>query len=149
MKTKIHENEKRQWVQYCHGHPSTQFAKICLENVNPHRFWSIGSHYPDLVNRLHAQTRLMCNFELSGGVPWLFGTNRASCGCCKNKVENITHFFFMCPSFPVDFDLLLSNLETKILKHSATDRTHIANYTNNLDRLHKCPAATRMTSSSL
>ena len=31
-------------------------------------------NYPDLVNRLHAKTRLMCNSGLKGGVPWLFGT---------------------------------------------------------------------------
>ena len=113
-----------------------QFAKICLENVYPFRFWSVAGQYPDLVNRLHAQTRLMCDFGLNGGVPWLLGTNGASCFICK--VGNITHFFFVCLNFRENFDLPWSNLETKNLNHSVTDGTPIANYINNLDRHHKC-----------
>ena len=66
-----------------------QFAKICLKNVDPQSFWSIASQYSNLVNCLHSQTRLMCDFGLNGGVPWLIGTNVASCFICKNEVESI------------------------------------------------------------
>ena len=72
MKTKAYENGRRQSAQYCHDHSSTQCAKICLQNVSI--LLQDARNYPDLVNRLHVQTRLMCNFGLNRGVPWLFGT---------------------------------------------------------------------------
>ena len=36
-------------------------------------FVHIASGRSDLVNSLHTQTRLKCDFGLNGGIPWLFG----------------------------------------------------------------------------
>ena len=130
IKTKIYENEKRQWFQYCHDHPRMQFAKICLENVSPHYFWSIARQYIDLINRLHAQATSMCNFGVNGGVSCLFGTNRASFFTCKNEVEKITRLLFLRPSYHENFENIWSNLETEILNNSATGETDISNYIN-------------------
>ena len=58
VEAKVCENDKRIWAQYCLDHPSFQLPKICLDNVNSHRFWSLAKDYPDLVSRLHTQTRL-------------------------------------------------------------------------------------------
>ena len=80
----------------------------------------------------------MCNMGLNGGVSWLLCTNVASCFSYKGKVEDITHFFFLCSNFRENFDLLWSNLKTKIFKHIVTEGTPIANNIDNLDRYHKC-----------
>ena len=101
VKAKVCENEERIWAQYCLDHPSFQLPKICLDNVNSHRLWSLAKDYPDLVSRLHTQTRLMCNFGLNAGVPWL--TSADSCFICKNETENVDDFFFACPDFRVNF----------------------------------------------
>ena len=74
-----------------------------------------------LVNRLHLQARSMCNFGLSEDVSWLFGTNGASFFACKNEVENIIRFLFLCPNCHEKFETVWSNLETEIFSHSATD----------------------------
>ena len=72
MKAEANENERRYSAQYCHDHPSTQICPNlsgkCLSTL-----LQDARNYTDLVNRLHAQTRLMCNFGLNGSVLWLFG----------------------------------------------------------------------------
>ena len=68
---KIHEFEEKAWNDFVCGHPNLQIAQACLENVSRHKFWSISEQHPDLVSRLHIQTRLMGNFGLNGGIPWL------------------------------------------------------------------------------
>ena len=57
----------------------------------------------------------MCNFGLNAGVPWLTGKIGDSCFICENETENVDHFFSACPDFRVNFNLLGSKLETKIL----------------------------------
>ena len=37
--------------------------------------FSIADLYPDLVRHLHVQIRLMGNFGINGGVPWLTSTD--------------------------------------------------------------------------
>ena len=146
VEAKVCENEERIWAQYCLDHPSFQLPKICLDNVNSHRFWSLAKDYPDLVSRLHTHTRLMCNFGLNAGVPWLTGRSGDSCFICKNETENVDHFFFACPDFrakkiflmKANFNLLWSKLETKILTLNVADGTLIVSFIRNLDRHQKC-----------
>ena len=69
-----------------------QIALACLENVSPQKFWSISEQHPDLVSRLHIQTRLMGNFGLNGGIPWLSNTDGAACFLCKVDIETVNHF---------------------------------------------------------
>ena len=132
------ENEERIWAQYCLDHPSFQLPMICLDNVNSHRFWSLTKNYPDLVSRLHTQTRLMCNFGLIAGVPWLTGKSGDSHFICKNETESVDHFFFVCPDCRVNFNLLWSKLKTKILTLSVADGMLIVSFIRNLDRHQKC-----------
>ena len=138
VKAKVRENEERIWARYCLDHPSFQLPKICLDNVNPHRFWSLAKNYPDLVSRLHTQTRLMCNFGLNAGVPWLIGKSGDSCFICKNETENVDHLFFACPDFRVNFNLVWSKLETKILTLNVADGMLIVSFIRNLDPHQKC-----------
>ena len=80
---KIHEFEEKAWNDFVYGHPNMQIAQTCLENVSPHKFWSISEQHPDLMSCLHIQTRLMGNFGLNGGIPWLSNTDGAICFLCK------------------------------------------------------------------
>ena len=93
-----------------------QFAKICLQIVNLYGFWSIASQYRDLVSCLHAQTHSMCNFGLNGGVKWLTSTNGASFFYLQKRSRKYNSVFLYVPQFRENFDLLLANLETKILR---------------------------------
>ena len=92
VKAKVCESEERIWAQYCLDHPSFQLPKICLDSVNSHRFWSIAKDYPDLVSRLHAQARLMCNFGLNAGVPWPTGNVEIPASFARMKLRMLTTF---------------------------------------------------------
>ena len=48
MKTKIRELEENAWIDFVQKHPSFKFARTCLDNVSPQKFWSISDQYPDL-----------------------------------------------------------------------------------------------------
>ena len=61
---KIHEFEEKAWNDFVHGHPNMKITQACLDNVSPHKFWSISEQHSDLVTRLHIQTRLMGNFGM-------------------------------------------------------------------------------------
>ena len=86
MMRKIHEFQEKAWNDFVYGHPKMQIGQACLENVSSHKFWSISEQHPDLVSRLHIQTRLMGNFDLNGGgIPWLCNTDGAICILCNAK----------------------------------------------------------------
>ena len=69
-------------------------------------FWAIADTYPDLVARRHVQVRLMGNFGLNGGIPWLAETDVALCFTCREDNETLCHFFFGYPTFKPNFDSL-------------------------------------------
>ena len=70
-------------MDFVYGHSNMQIAQACLENVSPRKFWSINEQHPDLVSRLHIQTRLTGNFGLNGGIPGFCNTDGAICFLCK------------------------------------------------------------------
>ena len=122
-------------------------AQTCLENISPYQFWSIADHYPDLVSRLHVQIRLMGNFGLNGGVPWLTNTDGELCLFCKNSIEDVSHFLSDCSSFRDNFeslwsnrdnfDSLWSNLSQKLIACNPSDGTQISHFVSSLDRQQK------------
>ena len=105
VKTKIIENEADDCLRFCSGHPSMRVAQACLQSISPHQFWSIADHYPDLVSRLHVLIRLMGNFGLNGGVPWL-AMLMVNFVVLKDSVEDVSHFLSDCPSFRDNFESL-------------------------------------------
>ena len=107
---KIHEFEEKAWNDFVYGHPNMQIAQACLENVSPHKFWSISEQHPSLVSRLHIQTRLISNFGLNGGIPWLCNTGGAICFPCELDIETMSHFLPDCLNFREHFDSLWANL---------------------------------------
>ena len=58
----------------------------------------VSEQHPDLVSRLHIQTRLMGNFGLNGGIPWLCNTDGTICFQCKEDIETVSHFLLDCPN---------------------------------------------------
>ena len=71
--------EKPAWHSYCDTHPEMEIASSCLANVTFFHFWSLTDRFPDLVRRLHVQVRLMGQFGLSGGIPWLRNSDGSFC----------------------------------------------------------------------
>ena len=59
------------------------------------------------------QIRLMGNFGINGGVPWLTNTDGELCPLCKESVEDISHFLSGRPNFRGNRESLWSNLSQK------------------------------------
>ena len=114
-----------------------QIAQACRKNVSPHKFWSISEQHPDLVSGLHIQTRLMGNFGLNGGIPWLSNTDGAICFLCKVDIETVSHFLLDCPNFQEHFDSLWANLIVKVTNFNYIDGRQILEFIAKLDRHQK------------
>ena len=137
MKTKILEFEENAWIDFVQKHPSFKFARTCLDNVSPHKFWSISDQYPDLVCRLHVQIRLMGNFGFRAKLPWASKADDALCFICKESNDNLYHFLFDCPYFRDNFDSLWSNLVIKATNCNSVDGSHVSSFLTNLDQHNK------------
>ena len=137
MMRRIHEFEEKAWNDFVYGYPNMQIAQACLENVSPHKFWSVSEQHPDLVSRLHIQTRPMGNFGLSGGILWLCNTDSAICFPCKVDIETVSHFLLDCPYFREHFDSLWANLTFKVKRFSDIDGRQISEFIAKLDRHQK------------
>ena len=129
--------KKKAWNDIIYGHPNMQIAQASLENVSPYKFWSISEQHPDLVSRLHIQTRLMGNFGLNGGIPWICNTDGAICFLCKVDIETVSHFLLDCPNFREHFDSLWANLTVKVKKFNDIDGRQISEFIAKLDRHQK------------
>ena len=134
---KIHEFEEKAWNDFVYGHPNMQIAQACLENVSSHKVWSISEQHPDLVSCLHIQTRLMGNFGLNGGIPWIRNTDGAICFLCKVDIGTVSHFLLDCPNFREHVDFLWANLIVKVTKFNYIDGRQISEFIVKLDRHQK------------
>ena len=133
VRDKIFDVERRAWDSFCESHPNMRVVQSCLENVSPFRFLSLADQFPDLVNRLHVQVRLICNFGLNGSLPWLQNTDGAICFICKEDIESVTHFFLDCSYFRKNFESLWNKLKIKIARSNPTDGAYVCNFIKNLD----------------
>ena len=137
VKSKINKSEENAWNEYALSHPNLDIARACLENVPPRMFWAITDIYPDLVSRRHVQVRLMSNFGLNSGIPWLAETDGSLCFTFREDNETLCHFFFDCPTFKPNFDSLWCNLILKASNLNTADGTQISQFITDLDRFHK------------
>ena len=90
-------------------------GQACFENIFPYQFWSIADRYPDIVRHFHVQIRLMGNFGINGGVPWLTSTDGEQLPSLKKSVEDVSHFLLDCPNFKDNRESLWSNLSQKVI----------------------------------
>ena len=115
MKTKIREFKENARLDFVQQHPSSKFARTCLDNASPHKFWSISDQYPDLVCRLHVQIRLMGNFGFSAELPWASKADDALCFICKESNDNLISVTIL-----IHFGLIWSlKLQTALLQMAA------------------------------
>ena len=129
--------EKSAWHSYCDTHPEVQIASSGLANVTPFHFWSLANYFPDLVSRLHVQVRLMGQFGLSGGIPWLRNSDGAFCFVGKQDVESVTRFLLHCSYFKQNFLSLWRNLKIRITVSNQIDGVNICQFIDSLDGHHK------------
>ena len=100
---------------------------------HPHihlQYWSLTFDCHDLVKHFHLQVRIMGNFGLNGGMPWLDGANGCFCYICQDNL----HFLLDCSFLRENFSLLWFNLQYKILKLVVVDGPGIVSFLNSLDR---------------
>ena len=137
VKNKRNKYEENAWNEYAVSHRNLRIARACLENFHPRIFWAIADIHQDLVARQHVQVRLMGNFGLNSGIPWLLEIDGALCFTCREDNETLYHFFFGCYIFKPNFDSLWCNLLSKASNFNATDGTQISQFIANLDGFHK------------
>ena len=137
MRCKIWEFEENSWNSFVLDHPYLSLAQAFLATASPHMFWSISDKYPDVACRLHVKNRLMGNFGLNGGIPWITNTDDALCFVCKRDTETLGHFLFDCPDFRQHFDSLWSNLCLNVTASKPLDGGHIVGFVMSFDRHHK------------
>ena len=135
-KNKINKYEENAWNEYALSHCNLDIARASLENVPPRMFWAIVHIYLDLVARRHVQVKLMGNFGLNGGIPWLAETDGSLCFTCREDNETLCHFL-TAPLSSQFFDSLWCNLLLKASNLNAADETQISQFITNLDRFHK------------
>ena len=127
--------EKSAWHSYGDTHPKMQISSSSSCKCVPFHFWSLADRFPDLVNKLHVQVRLMGQFGRSGSMArYSYG---AFCFVCKQDVESVTHFFLDYSYFKQNFLSLWRNLKLKVTVSSQADGVNICQFIDNLDRPHK------------
>ena len=109
-KTKIHAAESEKWYTFCACHPNFGLAGAAFTHISSYmyrQYWSLTFDYPDLVKHFHLQVRIVSNFGLNGGIPWLNGANGCVCYICQEGVEDNLHFLldcsFLCEHFSKSF----------------------------------------------
>ena len=107
-------------------------ANGCLSNISPSQFWAISEQHPDLVKHLQQQVRIMGQFSLNGGVPWISNTDGAHCFICKSETEDFNHFTVNCSNFREEFEFLWSNLKNKVISSNPFDGSATAGFISNL-----------------
>ena len=75
IERKLRAAESEKWHMFCAGHPKFDLAGAAFTHISSYQYWSLTFDRPDLVKYFHLQMRIMGNFGLNGGVPWLEGTN--------------------------------------------------------------------------
>ena len=92
VKNKINKYEENAWNECALSHPNLHIAPACLENVPPHMCWAVADIYLDLAACQHVQVRLMGNFGLNGGIPWLAKTDGSLCFTCREDNHFVISF---------------------------------------------------------
>ena len=133
----VRNSEMNKWTEYCVSHPNLHVAKACIDNIPPQHIWSLTNQYPNLVRHLHVQVRLMGNFGLNTGVPWLSDMDGQKCFISKNGVEDAGHFFFDGMSFRENYTIIWSNLKTTLFNANPLESKSMFSFLVNLDRKHK------------
>ena len=116
-------------------------AQSCFKTVPFEQFWSLADSYPDLVSRLHVQVRLMGNFGLNAGAPWLSDTECTLYFISKESEDSVGHFLLECPpGLQIYFESIGSNLKSYHLKQkivSTSPADGVSEFINNLDQQQK------------
>ena len=138
VKTKIREFEENAWIDFVQKHPSFKFARTCLDNVSPHKFWSISDQYPDSVCRLHVQIILMVILGLVRSYPGQAKLTMLFVLFAKNPtIIFITSFLIVLISVTIliHFGQIWSlKLRTAC---NSSDGSHVSSFLTNLDQQNK------------
>ena len=97
---------------YTENHSHMSLFHQSFTEISPSNYWKITSLYPDLVCKVNIQLRLIGNYGLQSGLPWLRKDKSDACLLCKTECEDLSHFVLRCPYFRNDwirFWLLMKN----------------------------------------
>ena len=98
VKSRIAAHENNAWTEYASVHQDIEILDKTFSCMANNEFWEIVYRIPDLAFKRNLQIRLMGNFGLQYGAPWLRKSGSSTCLLCKDgNVEDISHFLFACP----------------------------------------------------
>ena len=112
LRNRISIFENSLWETYTENHSHMSLFHQTLTEISPSNYWKITSLYPDLVSKVNIQLRLIGNYGLQSGLPWLRKEKSDACLLCKTESEDLSHFVLRCPYFRNDwirFWLLMKN----------------------------------------
>ena len=98
-------------------------------------FWEIVDRTPDLAFKRNLQIRLMGNFGLQYGAPWLRKSGSSTCLLCKDgNVENVFHFLFACPKLEDEWAIFWYILKEKVSNSDYLEKNILLHFIDNLDK---------------
>ena len=113
LKNRINTYENCLWETYVESHLYLSLLHQTFSEISATGYWTVTYSYPDLVPKLNIQLRLMVNFGLQSGLPWLRKENIDKCLFCSLESEDLYHFALRCLYFRNDwtrFWMLLKNI---------------------------------------
>ena len=93
-KNRIKTYEKCLWETYVESHLHLSLLHQTFSEISPTGYWTITSLYPDFVPKLNIQLRLMVNFGLQSGLPWLRKENIEKCLFCNLELKICITLFY-------------------------------------------------------
>ena len=92
LRNRISIFENSLWKTYTENHLHMSLFHQTFTKISPSNYWEITSLYPDVVSKVNIQLRLIGNYGLQSGLPWLRKEKSDACFLCKTESEDLSHF---------------------------------------------------------
>ena len=115
LSLRIAAHENNAWTEYASVHQDIEILDKTFSCMTNNEFCEIVDRIPDLAFKRNLQIRLMGNFGLQYGAPWLRKSDSLTCLLCKDgNVEDISHFLFACPKLEDEWATFWYLLKEKV-----------------------------------
>ena len=141
VKSRIVAHENNASTEYASVHQDIEILDKTFSCMTNNEFWEIVDRISDLAFKRNLQMRLMGNFGLQYGAPWLRKSGNSTCLLCKDgNVEDISHFLFACPKLEGEQATFWYILKEKVSNSDCLEKNTLLHFIENLDK----PTTTRL-----
>ena len=135
VKSRIAAHENNAWTEYASVHQDIEILYKTFSGMTNNEFWEIVDRIPDLAFKRNLQIRLMGNFGLQYGAPWLGKSGSSTCLLCQDgNVEDISHFLFSCPKLENEWATFWHILKVKVSNSDYLEKIYSHHFIENLDK---------------